>query len=116
MKPILRGKLVQRDNLEDLALFKPSGDNFCVEVEACIGNQENDFSNTYWFKVCSAEWIKNEVINNGKPILGRGLMIVDSYSVTAIQFRFNEILASIEARNWEELTIELSKYIFWEFD
>jgi hypothetical protein len=117
MKPIIKGNLIQRDSLSDLADFSPKvADNFSVEIELCIGSDSSEYSNIFWLRICTAEWLGEEVIKNGKPLLARGILVVENFSFDSVHSRVCEIVHSIDADNWDELVLKLSRYFSWEFE
>jgi hypothetical protein len=112
----IKGRIVNRDNYSLLSEYTPKDSEvFIVEAEIQIGPKGSEGTDAFWIKVCSPQWLANEVQRNVKPISLHGYLLVRDFSYQAIVDRLSELLVACEGKDWEEASQKLSRYFDWEF-
>ena len=86
--------------------------DFRVEVDLIVGPQGQLGGNDYIIYVCSPAWLASQP----KPILGRFLLIVESFNEEEIEAILKALVAEYSAETWPELGQKLARFMEWEFE
>ncbi len=116
IRPEIKGEPYFQD-MSELSSFKPNDpDNFSVVVEFGVGEAGREECDNYTVNVCTAKWLENDLNKNGKPIILKGTLLVDSYNPMEISTRIKEIINTISGKDWSECKLKLVGFFNWEFE
>jgi hypothetical protein len=87
-------------------------ENCSVCVVAVIGPSDGKGGDNFSFEVTTP----NALSEANYSRWGRGLLIVDSFSWSAVENKINGLLAHAARNTWVEVARELNKELHWEFE
>ncbi len=100
----------------DLRIFTPSRpDNFGLLVQAMIGFEGSDASESFDVIVCSPAWLHDQCLKTGSGIFGTHHLVMNDFDYGRIESMLSQLCKSTEGRDWNELAMKLSCYGAWEF-
>jgi hypothetical protein len=105
-------ELVNGRDLETLELKDPQ--RFHVTVRAMIGPDPGEGEESFDFRVCSQEWMNEEIEKRGY-FLGRQ-MVISHWNVALVRRAINAAISPIVADSWKDLAMKLSAFASWEFE
>lgn len=114
----IRGSLkgLHSPDLVDMQVSAPPNpENFSILVQAMIGPEGEDGSETFDFVVCSPQWLEDNVPEEGH-LFARHHLILKSYSYKTIWHAIERLCQRTWGRNWEEVANKLAQYGHWEFE
>ena len=98
----------------DFRDYRPeAADNFSFLLQAMIGPEGNDASESFDILVCSPRWLLE---NCHEPRWGRHMLIVPKYDLTKIREIIEMHCSSCEGRDWDTIGELLSRIGRWEFE
>lgn len=89
--------------------------NFCFLLQILVGPKNEKGDETFDITVCTPQWL----ISNYKKddvIFGRHYLIVFEYNYKIITNRLQKFVDTIEADNWDEIALKISRIGMWEFE
>jgi hypothetical protein len=89
-----------------------SPDDCDVVVDAEIGPSEGDRADRFAFQVVTP----TRLLRSGEVRWGRGLLIVDVFSWSAVERAIEKLLMHAARPTWDEVAAELGKELHWEFE
>lgn len=111
MKPILKHLHSPDVDFRD---YQPdAGDNFSFLLQAMIGPEGNDASESFDILVCTPRWL---VENCHEPQWGRHMLIVPGYDLAKIREIIEKHCRSCEGKDWDAIAALLSRIGRWEFE
>jgi len=100
---------------EEINNFWPDEvDNFCIGGDAVIGISGQEGGDIFSFTVCSPKWFAKQ--NNDKPVFVRHYIFMNEYNDFALKALIKELVVKTSGNSWEEIALQLSRYLFWEFE
>ena len=88
-------------------------DNFSFLLQAMIGPEGSDASESFDIVVCTPKWLS---ANCNDPMWGRHMMIVPSYDLEKIKQTITSYCSSCVGNDWESIAVLLSRIGKWEFE
>jgi hypothetical protein len=114
MKPEL--KHLHSPDVEDLRTFKPRDPtNFSVFVQAMIGPDGDDASESFDLTVCTPQWIAETIASQG-PMIGLHHIVVDSFDYGVLFKAVQSFCSRCEGPNWQVVGTKVGRLGRWEFD
>lgn len=92
-----------------------SENDFWIVVELGIGPFGENGSEIFTINVASTKRIQKSIEANGIEV-GRGLFIMDDFNIKLVEGKINLLLKRCERPNWNEVTLAISRYAFWEYE
>ncbi|WP_181188297.1 immunity 8 family protein [Actinopolyspora mortivallis] len=100
----------------DLDEFFPENPgDFGFLLQIYVGPRGEESQESFEVFVCTSKWIGRWVSNNG-PLVGRGLLLVEEYSLNSIKNFLEKIVESFESYDWEDMAKKISRIGRWEFE
>lgn len=98
----------------DLQAYRPAEeDNFSFLLQAMIGPEGDDASESFDIVVCTPKWLS---ANCSGPIWGRHMMIVPGYDLEKIRQTITSYCGSCSGDDWASIAVLLSRIGKWEFE
>jgi hypothetical protein len=88
-------------------------DNFSFLVQAMIGPEGNDASESFDIVVCTPKWL---TAHCNDPIWGRHMLIVPGYDIEKIRQFIASYCSGCAGSDWNEIAGKLSRIGHWEFE
>ncbi len=109
-------KRLHSPDVHDLRSFKPSDPaTFSVFVQAMIGPEGDDSSESFDLTVCTPEWLAAKVEGEG-PMLGLHHIVVSAFDYDALFNAVQAFCSRCEGASWEEVGAKVGRLGRWEFD
>ena len=100
----------------DLVSYRPERERcFSIFVEAMIGPEGEDSSDSFGIEVCTPAWLESECLSWG-GVFGRHLLIVPSYDYDEIFKLIRRRCEECAGEDWMETASCLSRIGRWEFE
>lgn len=99
----------------DLSAWEPEEALFALPVRLLIGPAGSAGEESFDITVCSTDWIKWRVREDG-IVDGRHLLIVQNYDWEVIRQHLTRRIQAISADDWGGLAAKLSRWAYWEFE
>src|SRR2546427_11708854 len=90
----------------DFRKYRPEGDRFSFLVQAMIGPEGSDASESFDIVVCTPRWLAD---NCREPMWGRHMLIVSRYDVDEIRGMIERYCDSCEGKDWDTIAQRLSR-------
>jgi hypothetical protein len=87
-------------------------DNCSVLVEVEIGEKGKEGADIFYFNVVTPKFLLEHPTNRW----GRGYLILKEFSWREIESFLNKLIHFVKKDTWDEVAVELSKELHWEFD
>ena len=88
-------------------------DRFSFLLQAMIGPEESDASESFDIVVCTPRWLAE---NCHEPMWGRHMLIVPNYDIGRIEKMISQYCSSCTGKDWETIAKSLSQIGRWEFE
>ena len=89
-------------------------DNFWVMVQADIGPEDSEGSETYTFYVASPKRLEDIVRNDIR--VGRGLLITNKYRKDDVERTIQRLVEKCKRSTWNDVVNALSRYSYTEYE
>ena len=86
--------------------------NCRVALTACIGPAGGRGGDNFSFEVVTPRYL----LEQGSGRWGRGLLVLDEFSWTAVDRMVQRLVAHAAAETWAESAHKLNQELLWEFD
>lgn len=94
--------------------FTPAeADCFHITLILGIGPDDTDSMDYFDINICTLKWLETKEI---KPILLRNTIIVDNYDFNRILEIIKSCIDKCDGKEWDDVSIKLSRYFFWEYE
>ncbi len=100
---------------DDLSAVSFGKEAFFLTVRALIGPAGEAGQETFDFDVCSVTWLQRE-LQNSDAVCGRFRLILEEFSVPAIERYVCDRVAQASGADWSEVAGKLAGWFRWEFD
>ncbi|HTH49798.1 MAG TPA: immunity 8 family protein [Candidatus Limnocylindria bacterium] len=98
----------------DLREYRPAEvDNFSFLLQAMIGPEGTDASESFDIVVCTPKWLSS---SRNDPLWGRHMMIVLNYDLGKIRQIISSYCSSCVGNDWQSIASLLSRIGKWEFE
>jgi len=87
-------------------------DDCSVAIEVTIGPKGMEGGDLFQFTAATIKSLNS----NPHVCWGRGYLLMDSFSWSAIQYSLEQLLQHCRKETWEDVARELNKYMLWEFE
>lgn len=104
---------------DERAYWPDDDECFSFGLEATIGPEAGQISESFQFIVCTPKWILCEGINQDFDdfgMLGHGMIIIKDYDFEKIKQLVIDLCSRTTGKNWQEVSLKLSRYGAWEFE
>lgn len=96
--------------------YHPNQSNtFGIWLRIIVSPKDEDGEEIFDVFVCTPEWIKSNTRDSNHRWC-RHMLIVFYYNIDVIKSIIQEKIENINANNWNELALKISRYFFWEFE
>ncbi len=86
-----------------------------VIVEAEIGPKDGKGSDIFFFYVCTAAYLSEELESAGSRF-GRHLLIMNEFNWDHVVSVIEKLVSSFEEPDWRSLAEKIARYAQWEFE
>ena len=108
-------KALHSPDVRDLRSFVPRDEDcFRVFVEAMIGPEGDDSSESFGIIVCSPKALAEEAASG--PVLGRHRVIMASFDYNTLTSTIRAFCGQCEGESWDEVGSKVARLGFWEFE
>ena len=90
-------------------------DFFEVTITALIGPANEDGAELFRFEVCTPKWLQARC-DQGEIVQGRHTLVVGEFNFAKIRTYLIEICKICSGDNWDEVSLKLSRFGYWEFE
>lgn len=89
--------------------------NCWIVVQADIGVIGGSGADTFTFNVCTLKKLQH-ILNQEEYQLGRHLVLVEEFDWEVIERAIKNLLAPLQADDWESLATKIGRFGEWEFE
>lgn len=108
-------KRLHSPDADDLRTFvPPDPERFYLVVQAMIGPEGEDASESFDIVVCSGEWMREK--SQRGPIVGLHHIVMANYDYDALARAIRGFCERCEATTWQAVAVKLGRLGRWEFD
>lgn len=109
-------KHLHSPDVKDLRTFK-AGDptNFSLFVQAMVGPEGEDESESFDFTVCTPRWLAETTQSQG-PVIGLHHIVVAAFDYEALIKAVQTYCSGCEGSNWQVVGAKVGRLGCWEFD
>jgi hypothetical protein len=109
-------KHLHSPDVHDIRSFRPSDPtNFSIFVQAMIGPEGDDASESFDLTVCTPMWLAARVEEAG-PLVGLRHVIVPAFDYDALIKLVQAFCSRCEGATWGEVGAKVGRLGRWEFD
>jgi hypothetical protein len=109
-------KHLHSPDVDDLRTFKPDDAmNFSIFVQAMIGPEGDDASESFDLTVCTPSWFAERAGRDG-PVIGLHHIVVATFDYEALFKAVQSFCSRCEGRNWQEVGPKVARLGRWEFE
>lgn len=113
MRGVLRW--IHSPDAPDLETWQPpDAETFGILLQALIGPEFADGEESFDFVVCTPSWLART--GAAGPTFLRHHLLVSSFDYGAIRNAIEELVASCEGADWNEVATKLGRFGQWEFE
>ena len=111
-------KYLHTPDAPSLRLYAPENSSvFGIFVEAMVGPEGDDSSESFGFQLCTPRWLEQAVKGEASAILsGRHHLIVESFDYDALHGYVNRYCSSCTGETWSEVAHRVGRLGRWEFE
>jgi hypothetical protein len=108
-------KWLHSPDADDLRSFvPPDPERFMLLVQAMVGPEEDDASESFDIIVCSGSWMREQVEQG--PLIGLYHIIMAKFDYDALVRLVGDFCRRCEGRTWQDVAAKVSRLGRWEFD
>jgi len=89
--------------------------NMSQWIRVLAGPAGEQGEESFDLNVCTPQWLQGQVARTG-PIVGRHLLIVDRWDIELVERAVSDLVAGVEADDWDSIAGKLSRIGRWEFE
>jgi Immunity protein 8 len=109
-------KHLHSPDVDDLQAFCPQDPTtFRIFVQAMIGPEGEDSSESFDISVCTPSWLAAAAERDG-PVIGLHHVIVATFDYDALFKSIQSFCSRCDGASWQEVGAKLGKLGRWEFD
>lgn len=109
-------KHLHSPDVDDLRTFCPKDPtNFTIFVQAMIGPEGEDSSESFDIIVCTPSWLAATARTEG-PVIGLHHVIVAEFDYEALSRSIQSYCSRCEGTSWQEVGAKVGRLGRWEFD
>lgn len=87
-------------------------DNFFLHVEVDIGTKGGKAADIFSLNVVTPK----ALLNHSGYQWGRGWLLLEYFSWSQVESAVDELCAEVSGVSWEQIALELNKWLRWEYD
>lgn len=106
-------------DIDELTYWPDDEAMFAFNVDAAIGPDTDDSSNSFCFFVCTPNWILSKAINRDFGdfgVFGKHMIVVTEYDWDKIRQLIENLCSDTSGESWNEIARKLARYGRWEFE
>lgn len=109
-------KHLHSPDVDDLQTFRPQDPtNFSIFVQAMIGPEGEDSSESFDISVCTPSWVAATAEREG-PVIGLHHILVSRFDYEALFRSIESFCSRCEGASWQEVGAKVGRLGRWEFD
>jgi hypothetical protein len=108
-------KSIMSTKIFDLENYRPDDyENFSFLLAVTVGEKGKTGGDLFYIDVCTPKWLLDN--QHDDVILGKGKLIVFRFDMKRILARIRDIFEGCSGKDWNEISIKLSRIGNWEFE